>query len=54
MITLRHDVDVQGVRMPAGAHGVVMAAYANGKAYEVEFEQPRHMVLTLEGKDLSA
>ena len=27
-VTLKRAVDVQGVQMPAGAHGVVMAAYA--------------------------
>jgi hypothetical protein len=51
-VTLKRAVDVQGVHMPAGAHGVVMAAYADGKAYEVEFETPRHVVLTLEGADI--
>lgn len=29
-----------------------MAAYADGQAYEVEFETPEHVVLTLEGKDI--
>jgi hypothetical protein len=53
-VTLKRDVDVRGVHMPAGARGVVMAAYADGKAYEVEFEQPRHVVLTLEGEELAA
>jgi hypothetical protein len=40
--------------MPAGAHGVVMAAYADGRAYEVEFEAPQHVVLTLEGQYIQA
>ncbi len=40
--------------MPAGAHGVVMAAYPDRKAYEVEFETPQHVVLTLEGRDIQA
>jgi hypothetical protein len=53
-VTLKRAVDVQGVHLPAGAHGVVMAAYADGQAYEVEFDRPRHVVLTLEGKDLTA
>ena len=53
-VTLKRAIDVQGVHMPAGAHGVVMAAYADGRAYEVEFETPQHVVLTLEGKDLQA
>jgi hypothetical protein len=51
-VTLKRAVDVQGVHMPAGAHGVVMGAYADGLAYEVEFETPQHVVLTLEGKDI--
>jgi hypothetical protein len=53
-VTLKRAVDVQGVHLPAGAHGVVMAAYADGQAYEVEFEAPRHVVLTLEGEDIQA
>jgi hypothetical protein len=40
--------------MPAGAHGVVMGAYADGLAYEVEFETPRHVILTLEARDIHA
>jgi hypothetical protein len=50
-VTLTHPVEVQGVSMPAGARGVVMAAWADGMAYEVEFESP-HVVLTIEGADL--
>lgn len=37
--------------MPAGAQGVVMAAYADGQAYEVEFEAP-HVVLTVQRTDI--
>jgi hypothetical protein len=40
--------------MPAGARGVIMAAWADGFAYEVEFEEPRHVLLTVEAKDLTA
>jgi hypothetical protein len=39
--------------LPAGSRGVVMATYADGLAYEVEFEEPRHLVLTLEDADLA-
>lgn len=53
-ITLKRAVDVQGVHMPAGAHGVVMAAYADGLAYEVEFAAPKHAVLTVERRDIEA
>ncbi len=51
-ITLKRVVNRRGVHMPAGAHGIVMAAYSDGLAYEVEFETPRHVVLTLEGTDI--
>jgi hypothetical protein len=51
-VALLRSVDVQGVHMPKGAHGVVMAAYADGLAYEVEFDEPRHVVLTIESRDL--
>jgi hypothetical protein len=53
-VTLKHPVDVQGVHVPAGAHGVVMATYADGWAYEVEFEEPQHVVLTLKGEGIQA
>jgi hypothetical protein len=52
-VTLRHSVEVQGVFMPAGAHGVIMGVYADGQAYEVEFDSP-HVVLTIEHRDLQA
>jgi hypothetical protein len=51
-VTLLRPVKVQGVALPAGARGVVMAAYADGLAYEIEFAEP-HVVLTIEGQDLS-
>jgi hypothetical protein len=51
-VILTHPVEVQGVSMPAGASGVIMAAWADGMAYEVEFESPHHVVLTIEGADL--
>lgn len=53
-VTLNRAVDRRGVHLPAGAHGVVMAAYADGLAYEVEFETPKHIVVTLEGTDIRA
>nr|WP_294529338.1 hypothetical protein [uncultured Rhodopila sp.] len=39
-VTLAHPVVVQGVAMPAGSRGVIMAAWADGRACEVEFETP--------------
>jgi hypothetical protein len=53
-VALRRAVNAAGVRLPAGAHGVVMARYADGRAYEVEFEEPQHVVVTVEGEDLQA
>ena len=51
-VRLTHAVEAEGFVMPSGATGVVMAAYADGQAYEVEFESPRHVVLTLEAADI--
>lgn len=53
-VTLKRAVDVQGLRMPAGAHGVATAAYADGKPYAVTSGTPRHAVVTLEGRDIRA
>jgi hypothetical protein len=53
-VSLTHPVQAEGVCMPRGARGVVMAVYADGRAYEVEFEVPHHVVLTLEGTDIQA
>jgi hypothetical protein len=51
-VSLTGAIDVQGVYMPAGTRGVVMAGYADGRAYEVEFERPHHLVLTVTAEDL--
>ena len=37
-VSLVRPIDVDGVHMPAGARGVIMAAWADGLAYEVEFD----------------
>jgi hypothetical protein len=52
VVRLRHDIDVFGGILPEGAAGTVVAAY-KGAAYEVEFEQPFHAVVTLEHGDLT-
>lgn len=51
-VSLTHAVEVEGFVMRSGTTGVVMAAYTDGLAYEVEFELPRHVVLTLEAEDI--
>jgi hypothetical protein len=45
-VTLKRDLDVRGVHLSAGARGMVMAVYADGTGYEVEFHQPAPVVLT--------
>ena len=51
-VILRRYVDDQGIFMPAGSRGVVMIAYEDGLAYEVEFTTPKHAVLTIESDNL--
>jgi len=41
------DVVADGATIPAGAEGVVVAVYADGKACEVEFIDPVHAVVTI-------
>ncbi len=53
-VSLTHPVWTNDIFLPAGTRGVVMSTYADGLAYEVEFENPRHLVVTLEDADLSA
>lgn len=47
-VRLRADMSADGVTIPAGAEGMVVAVYANGKACEVEFVEPVHAVVTVE------
>ncbi len=47
-VRLRVDVTADGITIPAGAEGVVVAVYADGKACEVEFLKPVHAVVTVE------
>jgi len=51
-VALKNAVTVQGVALPAGTRGVIMAAYADGLAFEVEFDTP-HVVVTIEARDLT-
>ena len=54
VVTLKNPVEVKGRSLPAGTPGTVVAAYADGVGYEVEFFAPFHAVVTLEADDLSA
>jgi hypothetical protein len=53
-VFLVRPIEVEGVQMPAGARGVILTTWADGLAYEVEFEAPLDVLLTVEAKDLTA
>ena len=53
VVSLVHDIEVEGRTFPAGARGTVVAAYADGKGYEVELFEPFHGVVTVETKDIA-
>lgn len=53
VVALTHSIEIGGQRLPTGAKGTVVAAYAEGAGYEVEFEQPFPAVLTLAAGDLA-
>ena len=54
VVALTHPVETGGQWLPGGAKGTVVAAYADGTGYEVEFEEPFHAVVTLAAGDLAA
>jgi hypothetical protein len=54
IVRLDRDFAVNGQVLPAGTAGTVVAVYADGAAYEVEFESPFHAVVTLELTDIRA
>lgn len=54
VVRLARDLDVEGETLKAGTRGTVVGVYADGAAYEVEFNTPFHAVLTLETADLNA
>ena len=39
--------------LPCGSHGTVVAVWADGKAYEVEFIRPFHCQITIEAVELA-
>ena len=54
VVALTRVIQAEKGSLPAGARGTVVAAYGDGKGYEVEFEHPFHAVVTLEAGDLTA
>jgi hypothetical protein len=43
-----------GRTLPAGAAGAIVGVWGGGKAYEVEFAEPFHAVVTVPASELSA
>ncbi len=54
VVALRRAIPAEQRIMPAGSKGTVVGVYQDGVGYEVEFNQPFHAVLTVEGTDLLA
>ena len=51
-VRLSHPVQLGGVTYPAGCRGVIVHRHADGIGYEVEFEEPAFLVITLTGSDI--
>jgi len=51
-VSIVRRVDADGRWLPVGATGTVVHAYADGRAYEVEFTQPFPCLVTLLRTDL--
>lgn len=53
-VGLVHAVAVDDRSLPAGTRGTVVGVYRGSAAYEVEFDQPFHAIVTLTRVDLAA
>lgn len=53
VVSLARDIEADGLTFPAGARGTVVAAYADGKGYEVELFDPVHAVVTVETRGMA-
>lgn len=53
IVSLVRDIEVDGRTFPAGARGTVVAAYTDGKGYEVELFDPMHAVVIVETRDIA-
>jgi hypothetical protein len=54
VVRLLTDTDVEGRVLPAGSTGTVVGVWLTGNAYEVEFYEPFHAVVTLKPKAIAA
>ena len=52
MVALTHAHECRGGVLPEGAQGAVVHTYRGGAAYEVEFADPIHCVVTVERDDI--
>ena len=53
MLSLPFTLD-DGRTLPAGSAGAVVGIWGEGKAYEIEFIEPFHAVVTVPARRLSA
>lgn len=52
VVALKHRRECEGGVLPEGSKGAVVHIYHDGAAYEVEFAEPFHCVVTLERDDI--
>ena len=53
-VTLTHPIETESGTLPRGSSGTIVYAYDNGRACEVEFERPFHVVATLEAGEFAS
>ncbi len=54
-VRLTEGVEVSPIGfLPAGTRGTIMAVHGNGEAYDVEFAEPFHALLSLEADKVEA
>ena len=52
VVSLIHALTAETIELPAGARGTVVHVYGNGLAYEIEFFDPEHALVTVEASSL--
>jgi hypothetical protein len=52
-VKLTRPIDTGDRILPAGASGTVVHVYPDGRAYEVEFTRPFHVVATVAREDVA-
>lgn len=55
VVALDRDIDLSPIGcLPKGTQGTLVSVYDGGAAYEVEFDEPFHALLTLKPSDIKA